>query len=91
MGRHMMTFMAGLESILILTVISKYWPDMPGRVLLRLFAWTVIAVLFTWRLIVLVEVKREDPPTVEQIDNEIAALQKVRSDLMGGGENGKEG
>lgn len=82
MGRHMMTFMAGLDAILLLAVVNMFWPGMPGRVPLRLFAWTVIAVLFTWRLIVLVEVRREDPPTIEQIDNDISALQKVRRDLF---------
>ena len=60
-GRHMMSFMAGLTAILDLSLIAQMWPDMPGRQELRILVWILIPFLFTWRLVLLLTVKQYGP------------------------------
>lgn len=50
-GRLLMTFLGSLEAILLLTVLSLFWPDMPGRPYIRIGVWTLIGIVFTWFLI----------------------------------------
>lgn len=57
-GRHMMSFMAGLTAILDLSLIGQMWPEMPGRQEIRILVWVLIPFLFTWRLILLLTVKQ---------------------------------
>ena len=59
-GRHMMSFMAGLTAIIALALISNFYPEMPGRALLRILCWTLIPALFGWRLVILLRVKHYD-------------------------------
>ncbi len=57
-GRHMMSFMAGFTLILILSMLGYFFPDMPGRTEVRLFTWALIPILFTWRTVILLRIKK---------------------------------
>lgn len=50
-GRMLMSFIGSLECILLLTVLSVFWPDMPGRPYLRVVVWAIIIASFTYMLV----------------------------------------
>lgn len=62
-GIHLMCFMFGLTVILDVTimdaVVTKFTGGyIPGRKELALMIWTLFPILFTWRLLVLLGVKK---------------------------------
>lgn len=57
-GRHMMSFMAGMTMILMLSLVGYFFPDIGWRKELRIFTWTLIPFLFTWRTFILLFVKK---------------------------------
>lgn len=65
-GRHLMSFMGGLTVIVDLTILDAVVRSLPGDAVLparnelTLFVWTLLPILFTWRLIVLLKVKNFD-------------------------------
>ncbi len=56
-GRHMMSFMGGLTLILDITAVAYFVPTLPWRAEMRIFVWTLIPFLFTWRTVILFRVK----------------------------------
>jgi hypothetical protein len=82
MGRHMMAFMGGLELLLLLAFISQFWPHLPLREYLRIVSWGIVAFLFTWRLVILITVKKEERPSLSEIDREISELQKMKNEII---------
>jgi FlaA1/EpsC-like NDP-sugar epimerase len=59
-GRHMMSFMTGMTSIMLLAVVVLLFPGVQYRQELRLFCWTLLAFLFVWRFIIILRIKRYD-------------------------------
>lgn len=56
-GRHMMAFMGGMTLILDLTAVAYFYPALPWRSEMRIFVWTLLPFLFTWRTVILFRVK----------------------------------
>jgi len=63
MGRHAMAFMVALTLVLALGVSFQIWGDWIGRDIARLFSYSLINLVFGWRLWLLFSGQRRNRKT----------------------------
>ncbi len=57
-GRHLMSMSASLGSLATFSLIVWVWPNLPGRGLIRMVLFTLLAMAVVWRLVVFGRVER---------------------------------
>lgn len=68
LGWNIFSFMLAVALILDHSVITLLWRDYPGRIIVRAFLFTALAVVMWWRVIILIFVqvlmakKKDDSP-----------------------------